>query len=714
MFDLAIPEGGPFPSNHFTVPDPRHNTGLRVNLPLPDCGARPSDCADIALINTLDGFNVQPRLSVPFDGAIDVSSVTSETVFLIKLICGGDDPRGSPCNTGSAPTRVGINQVVWDTFTNTLHVQADEILLQHTPYALIVTNGVRDVSGNAIAAAPAFRYFRQTLDGNYRRVLLGAIHAARKHGVGEDQIAVASVFTTQSVTAVLEKIRAQIKAAVPPPADFGLNPDGRRTVYALNEVSGITWTRQIGINPSRFTTIPVRVDLAKVPIPSAVGQVAFGKFYSPDYRTLPGGVIPPIGTRTGAPVVQRMNEVLFDLYLPSGAMPARGWPVTMLGHGGGNDRHFGPPRIAAALAAHGIAVISINMVGHAGGPLGTLTVNLTNGDAVTFPEGGRGIDQNGDGNIDLTEGFEAAPPNAIIWDRDGFRQHVVDLMQLVRVIEVGVDVDGDGVQDLDPSRVFYTGQSLGANIGTMLLAVEPNVRVGAFTSAGGERSLRLLSASRNAVTDALAARTPSLINMPGVLQIDGVAVPVHPLAFHENLPLRDGVPVVVDLEGGTMHTIQSPVSNTVAGAAEIQTYIDRWDWAAQSANPVAYARHLRRSPLPGLQPKSVLYLYGRGDRNHVNPGMTALLHAGHLADRTTFYRTDLARIEDPRVSTNPHPFVYLADSPVPLVGAISRGAQEQIARFFESHGAITVQAEPARFFEVPIRPPLTEGLDFVR
>ena len=91
--------------------------------------------------------------------------------------------------------------------------------------------------------------------------------------------------------------------------------------------------------------------------------------------------------------------------------------------------------------------------------------------------------------------------------------------------------------------------------------------------------------------------------------------------------------------------------------------------------------------------------------------MTALLRAGQLADRTTFYRTDLARIEDPRVSTNPHPFVYLADSPVPLVAAISRGAQEQIARFFESDGAITIQAEPARLFEVPIRLPLTDGLD---
>ena len=40
--------------------------------------------------------------------------------------------------------RVGINQVVWDPATNTLHVESDELLDQHTRYGLIVTNGLHD------------------------------------------------------------------------------------------------------------------------------------------------------------------------------------------------------------------------------------------------------------------------------------------------------------------------------------------------------------------------------------------------------------------------------------------------------------------------------------------------------------------------------------------------------------------------------------------
>ncbi|HEX3524079.1 MAG TPA: hypothetical protein VHT52_18570, partial [Stellaceae bacterium] len=77
LFDLSAPDRGPFPSDRFTVADRTQNTSLRVSLPLPDCAARPSDCEDFAIVNTLDGFNVLPRLSVPFDGAIDVDTVSS-------------------------------------------------------------------------------------------------------------------------------------------------------------------------------------------------------------------------------------------------------------------------------------------------------------------------------------------------------------------------------------------------------------------------------------------------------------------------------------------------------------------------------------------------------------------------------------------------------------------------------------------------------------
>ena len=200
---------------------------------------------------------------------------------------------------------------------------------------------------------------------------------------------------------------------------------------------------------------------------------------------------------------------------------------------------------------------------------------------MTFPAGGRGIDQNGDSMIGAQEGQNAIGTSEIIGNRDAQRQTVVDLMQLVRVIKGGMDVDGDRVADLNPSRISYLGWSLGANIGTTFLAVEPDVRTGALYSVGGPvfENSRLSPGRSAGFGTSLLAQTPSLINSPGVTVLDGVAVPppVPPppgspeLHFNENMPLRDGIPLAVRLAGGTTDTIiKSPVTNTVAGAMAIQ------------------------------------------------------------------------------------------------------------------------------------------------
>src|SRR5262250_3509837 len=85
VFNVSSTTQSPFPSDFFTVLDNHQNTHLRVSMPFPNCTTNPSDCLDIALLNQLDGFNTQPRLSIPFDGAIDPSSVNSGNVFLVRL-----------------------------------------------------------------------------------------------------------------------------------------------------------------------------------------------------------------------------------------------------------------------------------------------------------------------------------------------------------------------------------------------------------------------------------------------------------------------------------------------------------------------------------------------------------------------------------------------------------------------------------------------------
>jgi hypothetical protein len=683
-FDLTSPGGGPFPSDRFMVLDPDQATFRRVDLPKPDCAARPSDCEDIDVMNTLDGFNLQPRLAIPFDGPIDVASVDGGNVFLLRLA--STLPEANP---GSA--RVGINQVVWDPATMTLFAESDEFLDEHTVYGLVVTREVLDAAGDPIEPSSAFRRFLHSGHAGdpilkaYRMALRFLLARARRAGVAEKQIAVASVFRTQSATSLLRKIRRQIKRRPAPVADFGLGPDGARTVFPVETLTGLVFNRQVTTAPG-FAASPVPVSLLGV-VPGAVGTLAFGRYLSPDYETA-DKFIPPVGTRLGAPAVQATLPVYFNLFLPAGTPPPGGWPVALFGHAFTDNKNgttFGGPfAVAATLAANGFATATINIVGHGGGSLGTLTASSAGGAPVTFPAGGRGMDQDGNGSIDATEGLRAAPPRVIIGNRDGLSQTVVDLMAFVRAIEGGVDVDGDGGMDLDPSRVYYFGQSLGGMYGTMLLAVEPDVRAGVLNVAGGPNvELLRLGGLRSTLGQTLATRVPSLINVAGI-------------TFDENLPLRN----------------QPPVVNDVAGAIEIQDYVDNTEWVQQAGNVVAYAPHIRKDPFFGMAPKPVIFQFAKGDQIAPNPTTTAILRAGDLADTATYFRNDLAFLADPAVPKNPH--LFLTRITTPSVAAVALAAQQQIAWFFTSDGGDVIDPDDAgALFEVPIILPLPEELNFI-
>ena len=707
-FGLGLPTDGPFPSDWFTVPDHTNKTHRRVSLPQPECEVQVSDCEDIAVLNELDGFNVQPRLSVPFTGPIDPNTVTSDTVFLVSLGIVGPGENYMPWGTV-----VGINQVVWDPPTNTLHVESDALLAQHTRFALIVTRGVLDGSGSPVEASDAFRRFRATVREDYKADLLEAIQAARQVGVREEDIAVASVFTTQSATAVLEKIRDQIHEATPEPADFLLGPNGDPTVFSLNHVMSFIWYQQTQVDPPGFTKVPIDLSLLQEPFPDVVGGIAFGKYQSPDYEVHPGEYIPPVGTRSGAPAVQGMNNIYFNLFLPSGPKPANGWPVAIyvigVGQSKENARAFSA---VSTMARYGIATIAINKVGHGFGPLSTLEVSRTDGGPVTFWAGGRGIDQDGNNSIGSTEGATAARPRAVVFYSDGYRQTAADLMQLVRVIEVGMDVDGDGRRDLDPSRVYLFAQSLGGGISTVFASVEPNVRVAVLAVPLDMVPAGILSCvNRYGAGAVLASRQPSLLNPPGIpriMALDGCTV----LAprFDDNFPLRDQIPLTVQLTNGSTRVIQSPVINTVAGAMAMQEALENFKWVGQAGSPLAYAPHLRKAPLAGVPPKSVLFLTAQGDQSATNPSTTAILRAGELADRTLYYRHDLYRPLHRALPANPHTF----SSDLPVFGEICQGVLDMVGRFFFSDGTVLTAPEPSEIFEFPIKQPLPEGLNYIQ
>jgi len=649
-----------FPTDRFTVADPAQLTGRRVALPLPQKCAPPSaGCDEIRLLNELDGFSVNPRVAIRFSGPIAIDSVTRQSAFILPLW------------TEPLPSPVALTQLVWDRESQTLYARPERALLQGRRYAVVVTTRVLDEEGRPLKPAAGPGLVSEAVYGASVDTLV--FQQLKGLGVQRVDLAAAGVFTTQSVTTDLELIRTLIDARPVAALRFTLAPGGDRSVYARAGIESVELRRQVATTPGKLLGEPVKLPLQVAP-PSDVKTVAFGAYRSVSFLS-PQRHIPAVPTRSGPPRPLGEEDVHVTVFLPEGPTPPEGWPVAIFGHGFGNDRHMTPPLVAATMARQGFATVAINVVGHGGGSEGTLTMTRAGQEPVILPAGGRGLDLDGDGKITSTEGLGtlATSPLALIAIRDGLRQTVADLIQLIRAIRRGVDVNGAGRPGLDGTRIYYFGQSLGGIYGTLLMAVEPSVRVGVLNVPGGPivEIARQSPIFRPLAVNQLKTRKPPLL-------------PADVKDFVESIPLPGDAPML----------------KPAPGALDIQAYFERVEWISQSANPVAFAPYLRQAPLPGVGPKAVLVQWAVGDLTVPNPTTASIIRAGLLGPFASAYRHDKVVATLPEGLRNPHRFLTLTASPE--LSGIARAAQEQAARFFLSGGRVIerideqFELEPAR------------------
>jgi dienelactone hydrolase len=647
-----------FPSDHYTVADPTQRTGRRVALPEPSCPVDPSGCDEVALLNQLDGFSVHPRIALTFNGPITVESITREAAFILPLV---PEPMTSP---------IALGQLVWDGERTVLYARPERALLQGRLYLLVITTKVADAERRRLRIAPDLLKPREQTDhpptvySQLTRALLGA-------GVKRADIAALALFTTQSVTADLERMRAVLEAGPEPAVTFDLAPGGGASVYPRSGLQSIELRRQVATS-GMLLGDPVPLALNLLP-PTEVKTIAFGRYRSPSFLSAERH-IPAVATAQPMAAPATEEEIHLTLFLPEGPKPASGWPVAIFGHGFTNDRHVIPPMVAGTLARHGFATVAINVVGHGAGPEGTLTLARTDGPPVTLPSGGRGVDRNDDGKIELAEGVSTLPgtPLATVAARDGLKQTVADLMQLARAIRHGIDVDGDRQPDLDREQIYYFGQSFGGIYGTLLMVVEPRIRVGVLNVPGGPivEIARQAAAFRSGAIRTLSLRNPSLMNGEK--------------DFTESIPLPG----------------EPPVKQPAPGALEIQEFFDRVEWLNQSANPVAFAPYLVQAPMG--QPRAVLVQWALGDRTVPNPTTDSILRSGNLYLWSSVYHHERMAEKLPERFRNPHGF--LTWTSFPDVADIGRAAQEQVVRFFLSGGKRIEQVDQR--FEPQARRPV--------
>lgn len=615
-------EGILFPSDRLTVNDARQATGRRLNLPLPDCDVYVSMCHEIRLLNGLDGFDLDPTIAVQLRSAPGENleeEFDDDTLFVQAVGDGGG--------------RVGLNRFVYDPKTKVLFGRPRDQLRDATTYRVVYEPAGCTAS---------------------------------------------TTFTTLSATSVLAQMRAQLDdgsaytAAGIAGAEAGLSfvIEGERRVYPpLARIARRNQT-QAGQEPTAEEQV-LNTAIA------GVGAYGFGFFRSPqwldDDRT-----IPHTPTRTGEPKVRRAENVGVTLVLPAGPKPEGGWPVAIFGPGitrskydvflGADLNGIGALPLTGDLASRGIATMALDPVGHSFGPLSKTVVQTPAGTDV-FTAFGRGFDQNGDGVITDQEGVSAPTqphPKASIALRDGLRQTAADVMALVRAVERGVDVDGDGSVDLRKQGVSMYAQSLGGIYGTMVAGTDQKVGVAALNVPGGPivDIARLAPGFRELVANSLRDRQPGLLN-GGINQ------------FTESLPLY----------------LDPPVTEPADGAISIQQAFARTNWLNRPGSPESFAPRIRLHPLPDAGRKRVLYQFAHGDETVPNPTSATIMRAGNLADVTSFYRNDRTITR----GFNPHGF--LLD---PRIQGRNQ-AQLEVLAFIASDGEQIVDPDgPGPTWEVPI------------
>lgn len=220
-------------------------------------------------------------------------------------------------------------------------------------------------------------------------------------------------------------------------------------------------------------------------------------------------------------------RVPVSVWLPAEGEPP--YPTLMFGHGIG-DRRASGRYLAQVVAPLGIAVIASDALEHGEHP----TADGMGEPALAF----LGLDLAG-----LKVDTKAL--------RGNFNQTTLDRLQLLELVRGDPDVDGDGVPDLDGTRVGYWGISLGGMLGSSMLALSDMLQAGILSVAGGQLMLFITD------TGMIAPLRPALENLAGGPDRLHRLLPVAQTLVDAADPAMYGAQILYDrgVEGPTPHVL---------------------------------------------------------------------------------------------------------------------------------------------------------------
>lgn len=400
---------------------------------------------------TLIGFGTNSPIYIRFTAPLDTSTLPAtpedslspgSSMFLVNV------DRWSP----DFRTRVPI---IWE-FRVTATTYTPPNLLSVAPlwgfplspstaYALVVTDGVKDAKDRSLGVPLTLREYLSSKEPPPVYAAGWKVYSALFWGWGApiapDHIRAATIFTTQDPVDELKRIRDYLYSSVP----LGTLQD---IAFSATSTSGNYFSFEGHYTSPNFQE------------------------GDPPYMTEGGRFV---FDAQGRPVVQRWESLRFSLIVPATfTEPAGGFPIVMAAHGtGGNYTSHLRDGSGELMTSKGLACIGIDQPLHGPrAPVGT--------------------------DVEIAS-FNFFNPYA---GRSNFRQSAIDSLSLSRIlrsaaIAVTAGTSGPGgtfptAVTFNPDRVLFFGHSHGGLTGGMFLALDPYVKGGVLSGAGGGLSLTMI------------------------------------------------------------------------------------------------------------------------------------------------------------------------------------------------------------------------------
>ena len=466
-----------------------------------------------AAVNTLDGYSTSGSMFTGFSQAIDGSTLTAANIRIVEMYLSNTTKapaQGAELPAGVAsPVRRVLTFGTDYSATVSTAVDSGGRYLQITPlkplvpstggtnigYLVILSNGIHDINGSA--AQPSAFY--------------SAIKSAPAN---------CSTLTdaTQNAICRLTKAHLTIGQAV------GMDPTNVVLTWSFSTqsvkdsfaaLSQLVPAQPIVVQATPFTTQNANAALqgkANIYLGNTVVPYYLTKSASPSDRAVltsfwtAAGPSPVPGIDPASRNVTRFNPVPLktaDVTIPllvtvpnataaggACAQPPTGWPVAIFQHGITRNR-TDALAIADGLADACFVMAAIDL------PLHGIVDNTNpfyqaanertfNVDLVNNTTGATGAD----GKID-TSGAHWINLSSPLTSRDNTRQAEADLLVLEKSL-ANMDLTGDGVSDIDPTRIHFIGLSLGGIVGGAHLAYSSVARTATLSQPGGVLSKLVL------------------------------------------------------------------------------------------------------------------------------------------------------------------------------------------------------------------------------